>query len=71
MSGTVSLTYYSRLNWTQPSGHQFLAFCDEFMSFVANKAQDYLPESDNENGTAFIANLSDTRLSFLLSEMEE
>ena len=46
-------------------------FCDAFMPFVAQKAQDYLPRSDNENGTAFIANLSDTRLSFLLSEMEE
>ena len=71
VSGTVSLTYYSRLNWTQPSCHRFLMFCDTFMTFVAHKAQDYLPQSDNENGTAFIANLSDTRLSFLLSEMEE
>jgi len=71
VSGTVSLTYYSRLNWTQPSCHKFLMFCDAFMPFVAQKAQDYLPCSDNENGAAFIANLSDTRLSFLLSEMEE
>ena len=46
-------------------------FCDAFMPFVAQKAQDYLPRSDNENGTAFNANLSDSRLSFLLSEMEE
>ena len=71
VSGTVSLTYHSRLNWTQPSCHKFLMFCDEFMTFVAQKVQDYLPQSDNENGAAFIANLSDTRLSFLLSEMEE
>ena len=71
VSGTVSLTYYSRLNWTQPSCHKFLMFCDAFMPFVALRAQDYLPRSDNENGTAFIVNLSDTRLSFLLSEMEE
>ena len=71
VSGTVSLTYFSRLNWTQPSCHKFLMFCDAFMPFVALRAQDYLPRSDNENGTAFIANLSDTRLSFLLSEMEE
>lgn len=71
VSGTVSLTYFSRLNWTQPSYQNFVSFCDEFMRFVAEKAQDYLPETAHENGTAFIANLSDTRLSYLLSEVEE
>ena len=71
VSGTVSLTYYSRLNWTQSSCNRFLMFCDAFMPFVAQKAQGYLPRSDNEKDTAFIANLSDTRLSFLLSEIQE
>lgn len=71
VSGTVSLTYFCRLHWSQPSCQKFLTFCDEFMTFVTQKAQDYLPQSQNQNGTAFIANLSDTRLSFLLSEMEE
>jgi len=71
VSGTVSLTYFSRLNWTQPSCRTFLSFCDEFMGFVAEKARGYLPETANENGSAFIANLSDTRLSYLLSEVAE
>ena len=61
VSGTVSLTYYSRLNWTKPFCHKFLIFCDAFTPFVAQKAQNYLPHTDNENDTAVIANLSDTR----------
>ena len=71
VSGTVSLTYFGRLNWADPSCQKFLNFCNEFMNFVADKAQNYLPQSDTENGSAFIANLSDTRLFYLLSELEE